>query len=98
MTDTSGQLTDHELEIESTDNANRPFIKMRGNLYWTGSAWAKLGAANLVPESYDYILLSYTGTDLTGVVYKTGGALGTTVATLTLTYTAGGDLETVTRT
>jgi len=51
----------------------------------------------LVPEKYDYISLSYTGTDLTGVVYKTGGSGGTTVATLTLGYT-GTDLTSVTKT
>jgi len=38
-----------------------------------------------IPE-HDYIELSYTGTNLTGVVYKTGGSGGTTVATLTLAY------------
>ena len=37
--------------------------------------------------AYDYIALSYTGSDITGVVYKTGGSSGTTVATLTLVYT-----------
>jgi len=43
--------------------------------------------SQLVPKEYDYISLSYTDDDLTGVVYKTGGSGGTTVATLTLTYT-----------
>jgi len=52
---------------------------------------------NLVPEAYDYIDLSYTGSDLTGVVYKQGGSGGTTVATLVLTYTAN-VLQTITRT
>lgn len=52
---------------------------------------------SLVPEKYDYISLSYTGSDLTGVVYKTGGSGGTTVATLTLAYSSG-VLQTVTRT
>lgn len=37
----------------------------------------------LVPEEYDEIDLSYTGDNLTGVVYK---SLGMTVATLTLSY------------
>ena len=41
---------------------------------------------SLVPKEYDTIELSYTGSDVTGVVYKVGT---TTVATLTLTYTAG---------
>ena len=40
-----------------------------------------------IPE-HDYIGMSYTSTDLTGVVYKTGGSGGTTVATLTLAYTS----------
>ena len=52
--------------------------------------------SGLVPESYDYIALSYTGTNLTGVVYKTGGVGGSTVATLTLAYT-GAILNSVTR-
>jgi hypothetical protein len=46
-----------------------------------------------VPK-YDEIVLSYTGSDLTGVVYKLAAA---TVATLTLSYT-GSDLTGVTRT
>jgi len=45
---------------------------------------------------YDYVSLSYTGIDLTGVVYKTGGSGGTTVATLTLGY-SGGELVSVAR-
>lgn len=51
----------------------------------------------LVPEDFDYMSFSYTGSDLTGVVYKTGGSGGTTVATLTLAYT-GSNLTEVTRT
>jgi len=52
---------------------------------------------NLIPTAYDYISLSYTGDNLTGVVYKTGGSTGTTVATLTLAYT-GSVLNSITRT
>jgi hypothetical protein len=48
-----------------------------------------------VPE-HDYIGLTYTGSNLTTVVYKTGGSSGTTVATLTLAYT-GSDLTSVTK-
>jgi len=44
----------------------------------------------------DYISLSYTSGNLTGVVYKSGGASGTTVATLTLAY-SGSDLISVTK-
>jgi hypothetical protein len=49
-----------------------------------------------IPE-HDYIDLSYTGTNLTGVVYKTGGASGTTVATLTLAYDGSDNLTSVTK-
>jgi hypothetical protein len=48
-----------------------------------------------IPE-HDHIALSYTGEDITGVTYKTGGADGTTVATLTLAY-SDGKLTSVTR-
>lgn len=54
-------------------------------------------AGSLIPVTYDYISLSYTGDNVTGVVYKTGGAGGTTVATLVITY-SGSNILTVTRT
>ena len=49
-----------------------------------------------IPE-HDYIALSYTGTNLTGVVYKTGGSGGTTVTTLTLAYDGSNNLTSVTK-
>jgi hypothetical protein len=49
-----------------------------------------------IPE-HDYIDLSYTGSNLTAVVYKTGGSGGTTVATLTLTYDGNDNLTSVTK-
>jgi len=54
--------------------------------------------SGLVPHAYDYISLSYTASNLTGVVYKIGGAGGTTVATLALTYDVSNNLETITKT
>jgi len=54
-------------------------------------------ARQLIPFEFDYIGLTYTGDNLTTVVYKTGGSGGTTVATLTLAYT-GSVLDSVTRT
>lgn len=55
------------------------------------------GLSSFTPAVYDYISLSYTGDDLTGVVFKIGGSGGTTVSTLTLAY-AGGVLTSVTKT
>jgi hypothetical protein len=49
-----------------------------------------------IPE-HDYISLSYTGANLTGVVYKTGGSGGTTVATLTLVYDGNDNIISVTK-
>lgn len=48
-----------------------------------------------IPD-HDYIALSYSGANLTGVTYKTGGSGGTTVATLTLGYD-GSNLVSVTK-
>lgn len=64
-----------------SDDLTNPKTKIKVN------SSGELMLSSLVPEKYDYIELSYTGSDLTGVVYKTGGASGTTVATLTLGYT-----------
>ena len=46
---------------------------------------------------HDYISCSYTGSNLTQVVYKSGGASGTVVATLNLTYDGASNLLTVTK-
>lgn len=47
--------------------------------------------------AHDYISNTYTNGNLTGVVYKLGGASGTVVATLTLVYDIDGNLSTVTK-
>lgn len=52
---------------------------------------------SLTPSKYDYISLAYTGSNLTTVLFKTGGSGGTTVSTLTLAY-SGSTLQSVTRT
>lgn len=52
---------------------------------------------SLVPTKYDYISLTYTSENLTGVVFKLGGSGGTTVSTLTLAYDVDDNLTTVTK-
>jgi len=47
--------------------------------------------------AHDFIALTYTGANLTGVVYKDGGSGGTTVATLTLAYDGSSNLTSVTK-
>lgn len=60
--------------------------------------WSVAEQNILVPEQYDYIGLGWTGVLLTSVTYKAGGASGTIVATLALTYDGSDNLLTVTRT
>lgn len=50
--------------------------------------------SGLVPESYDELVLNYTGDNLTEVLYKQAGIL---IATLTLAY-SGSNLIGVTKT
>jgi hypothetical protein len=47
--------------------------------------------------AHDYIVQTYTGVNLTNVVYKNGGAGGTIVATLDMTYDGNDNLLTVTK-
>lgn len=54
-------------------------------------------AAGLEIPSHDYIGMTYTGSNLTGVTYKIGGVGGTAVATLTLSYDGNSNLTSVTR-
>lgn len=56
----------------------------------------------LIPDAYDYIALTYVAAgsgagEIETVTYKTGGAAGTTVGTLTLTYDASDRLATITK-
>lgn len=60
-------------------------------------------AGNLVPETFDYVALTYVAAgngigEIETVTYKTGGAGGSTVATLTLAYDGSDRLSSVTRT
>jgi len=52
--------------------------------------------SSLIPNKYDFIDLTYTGSNPTTIVYKIGGAGGITVATLILTY-SGDNVLTITR-
>lgn len=56
-----------------------------------------LNVSQLVPKVYNYLSLTYSGDNITQVIYKNGGASGETVAQLDLTY-SGDKILTVTRT
>lgn len=51
-----------------------------------------------VIPTHDYVAMSYTNDNLTTLVYKNGGANGSTAATLTLTYNANGNLASIAKT
>lgn len=78
--------TEHEFATLTSDGA-----KQRLDV-----SAATIGA--LIPSDYDFISMTYTSGNMTGVVYKVGGSGGTTVATLTITYDTSGSMSTVTRT
>jgi hypothetical protein len=101
---------DNEVEIKNDDGNPIPVSDAGGSLTVDGpltdaelraTAVPVSGTVNVltgleIPE-HDYIDLSYTGSNLTGVVYKTGGSGGTTVATLTLVYDGNDNLTSVTK-
>jgi hypothetical protein len=101
---------DNEVEIKNDDGNPIPVSDAGGSLTVDGpltdaelraTAVPVSGTVNVltgleIPE-HDYIDLSYTGSNLTGVVYKTGGSAGTTVATLTLVYDGNDNLTSVTK-
>ena len=83
---------------QKTEPANQQHIIIDSGsvVQGTGGTSPWLTWQGLQIPVHDYISLSYTGANLTSVVFKTGGAGGTTVATLTLGY-SGSDLTTVTK-
>lgn len=64
--------------------------KRVANYIWNGSTWARdTGSAGLVPGTdFDYIDGQQTSATVDTYVYKTGGSGGTTVQTITVTYTS----------
>lgn len=46
---------------------------------------------------HDYVACTYTGSNLTQLVYKTGGSGGTTVATITLAYDGNNRVTSITK-
>ena len=98
----TSQTLQHPRKVsEITSGETENWLSSDGGTTWYAQKGDTSGRAitvsGLVPHEYDYIALSYTGDNLTGVVYKIGGSGGTTVATLVLAYT-GAVLDTITKT
>jgi hypothetical protein len=95
--DFPGQIKDEAISVAG----NRTFQVIQladsaGNIIDPSEAGEGGGGSGSIP-THDYISLGYTGTNLTSVVYKLGGASGTVVATLTLAYNGSNNLISVTR-
>ena len=88
ITITSGTVTVSN-EVEVTNSSGNP-IPVSGTLSSKLAGWD-------IPI-HDYRTFGYTSGNLTSVTYKTGGAGGTTVATLTLGYDGSGNLTSMTKT
>ena len=96
MVDTEANLTADLSLIESKmDTANGIATTQAADVAIVKTNTAKVAGFSL--PTYDYISCSYTGSNMTGVVYKTGGSSGTTVATLTLGYDGSNNLTSVTK-
>ena len=67
-----------------------------------GSQKTQIVGGALVTESFDYIALTYVSVgnglgEIETATYKTGGAGGSTVAVITLTYNANNEIASVTK-
>jgi hypothetical protein len=79
-----------------------PAITINGRTYEEIAVTGRSGSpvpitTGLEIPAHDHVDLTYTGSNLTGVVYKQGGSGGTTVATLTLAYDGNNNLASVTK-
>ena len=54
-----------------------------------------IAANSLIPGSFDYVGLAYSGSSLTGASFKSGGSSGTVVSTLLLAYDTSSNLTSV---
>ena len=76
--------------------------QVEANTSATATELANKLAGALVTSAFDYIALTYVPSgpgvgEVQTAVYKSGGALGTTVATLTLAYDGSNRLSSVTK-
>lgn len=79
-------------------------VTINGDVTVSSEVEVKNDSGNPIPiitglqiPAHNYVGMTYTGSNLTTVVYKTGGSGGTTVATLTLTYDGSNNLTSVTK-
>lgn len=86
-------------KLAGSDDVYPLYTDASGNLKISGSVTSTVGGSvivlnELIPLEFDSLGCSYTGTNLTGIIYNKSGA---TVATLTLAYDVSDNLTSVTR-
>lgn len=92
-TDGGGNIVESEAVVPTDSAGNEILVATEPT---QAQVLANLQTFNaLAPTLYDYIELDYTGTNLTTVIYKLGGAGGTIVSTLTLAYNGSDQLISV---
>lgn len=96
MVDTEANLTaDLSLIEGKQDTTNAILTTTAADVAATKASAASI--AGLSIPSHNYISFSYTGNNLTGVIYKAGGSSGTIVGTLTLGYDGSNNLTSLTK-
>ena len=86
-------MVDEKQQVSNVPLGSFPVATVKRD---TDGANIQIFTQGLSIPDYDYIDLAYSGSNLTGVVYKVGGSGGTTVGTLTLAY-SGSNLISVTK-
>jgi len=79
------RITEAE-HIGPNDTGDNIEAKRVANYAWDGTNWQRQGL-NLAPKTnYDYLDVQQTGSTIDTYVFKLGGASGTTVQTVVVTY------------
>jgi len=85
MVDKTILITEQKIPLLFRDNGDGTF-----SIYSSSNS--------ILPSVYDYVVFTYSGTNVETATYKIGGANGTTVAVLTMTYDVSNNLLTIIRT
>jgi hypothetical protein len=91
---------DNAEHIGPNDTGDNIEAKRVANYVWDGSSWSRMSQPGglVAGTDYNYLDVQQTSATVETFVFKTGGAGGTTVRTVVVTYTssAKSDIDTVT--
>jgi hypothetical protein len=78
-------------EVTATKSGTKTYLDVNG-------IFSPSSFPGVITFAWDYAILTWTGVNLTKVIFKVGGASGTVVATIDMTYDGSNNLLTVTKT